>query len=479
MHILILFFFTSLFAGEAPLEVIQAQKTIQQQPVTNKELAAAYLTLAQHTSEENHLKKIEYLSKALLFQHQKSTVNALSAAISKGSDPHLESVMGDIKQEASYLKGLISSDKQVRINRLYREQLIYEFGRASSNDPLMAPCIPSMLMVKKERLGLMLPSEEEPVHIHVALEFDNNYAPHAAVVMAMALYHAKQNTRYHFHIVEHPDFPLHSDYQQKIEELKYIMPFDIEYKKFPLELYSKEAWESIRGRSRAGDFGDFVFLKLFLADLFPDLDRILHIDADCLIHEDLQELWDFKFGGTLLAGRTLNEDKENMTYFVDFEEYILKEKIHDQLPPMPLGGLMLFNSKKLRELKVSSVYNELLPRYKGLDKYWCEEAFLGSALYHVTGRTDTIGRVADKYLQLSHRTPESREGIFLFLGRKPWDPEFSKLKKPFMVEYWGWRHAIDIYTSYPTFDLFLDYDPYLPFIPQYDFPFFLHEVSNR
>jgi lipopolysaccharide biosynthesis glycosyltransferase len=38
-------------------------------------------------------------------------------------------------------------------------------------------------------------------------------------------------------------------------------------------------------------FGPVSWLRLFLSELLPDLDRVIHIDADVLVRADLAELW--------------------------------------------------------------------------------------------------------------------------------------------------------------------------------------------
>jgi lipopolysaccharide biosynthesis glycosyltransferase len=51
----------------------------------------------------------------------------------------------------------------------------------------------------------------------------------------------------------------------------------------------------------AGYFSAAVWLRIFLPQLLPHLDKVLYLDSDLIVADDLKPLWDTELGGGLLA----------------------------------------------------------------------------------------------------------------------------------------------------------------------------------
>ena len=125
----------------------------------------------------------------------------------------------------------------------------------------------------------------------VVLSADNNYAQHMAVTIASLLYNLSGQCSVHFYIL---DGGLSEGNKQKIENLKVIKHFTIEYIKINIdELGVYEC--NLPHLSVASYF------RLKLPSILPNLDKVLYLDSDIVVNGDISPIFSINLNGFLLA----------------------------------------------------------------------------------------------------------------------------------------------------------------------------------
>ena len=114
--------------------------------------------------------------------------------------------------------------------------------------------------------------------------------------------------------------------------------FLIEDDQFPYKLpsevecinVSNQKWFAPDGPNFTSKWSYMILLRAALTQLFPDLDRILSLDCDTLIQDNISELWELPLDNYYFAGvREPKKSKENFVYIN--------------------AGTIMFNLKKIRE----------------------------------------------------------------------------------------------------------------------------------
>jgi lipopolysaccharide biosynthesis glycosyltransferase len=92
-----------------------------------------------------------------------------------------------------------------------------------------------------------------------------------------------------------------------------------------------------------------IFYRLFAHRVFPDIDRILYLDSDTLIYDDLTEMYNMDIGDNVLAGAidcalTDNLNDRMGQYVRKFKEKYVKSNFYIN------SGVLLINLQKRCEL---------------------------------------------------------------------------------------------------------------------------------
>lgn len=128
--------------------------------------------------------------------------------------------------------------------------------------------------------------------MQIAMATDDNYAPHAAVVVRSLL-----TQHSHRHIVF--NFLQGSGSTSSLTILQgMIEEAGAEYRNIQIPAQ----WE--QRLDAQNNFGLHAWLRILLPELLPSCDRILYLDSDLVINDRLDELWATDLGGMLLAAVT-------------------------------------------------------------------------------------------------------------------------------------------------------------------------------
>ena len=158
-------------------------------------------------------------------------------------------------------------------------------------------------------------------NIHIAMSFDNNYYLLSSITISSLLKNAAKSTYIHIHIIAVQNFLYET------------------MKKIKFEIY-----------------GVGEFARMMAPELIKDTDRILVFDSgDLFIEKDIYELYNYPLDDKLIKG-VIDPYTECFPQYYSFR----KENYLN-------GGLILFNSKKWREMgiyqDIVNFYNSF--KYKG------------------------------------------------------------------------------------------------------------------
>lgn len=166
--------------------------------------------------------------------------------------------------------------------------------------------------------------------INICLSSDDNYSKYAGVVICSILLKAKSSDVLNFYIL---DGDISSENKDKIESLKQIRNFNLTFVKIDENLF--ETYKKIKTHSYISLSG---FYRLKLASLLPDIDKILYLDCDIIVNDDIEKLY--------------NTDITNY-YAAGVMDTAMKSK--GWVPPLENGnlyfnsGVLLFNLAEIRK----------------------------------------------------------------------------------------------------------------------------------
>ena len=129
---------------------------------------------------------------------------------------------------------------------------------------------------------------ERPVHlVYMA---DSNYLPYMMVSLDSAIKNKHPRTLYHVHVIA-------KDFSSKDKALLKRMATP----KVKIRIYETE--EQGLDLSHLGRFASFsiALQKLFIADYLKEINKVLYLDADTLVLEDLSDVYKTKLNDNYVA----------------------------------------------------------------------------------------------------------------------------------------------------------------------------------
>jgi lipopolysaccharide biosynthesis glycosyltransferase len=127
--------------------------------------------------------------------------------------------------------------------------------------------------------------------IHIACSADNNYAPYAGVLMTSVGENVKSN-RVCFHVMT-DGFSNENLIKLKRIAIRYEIELDIQV----VEMKLLSSLPLTKGMH----FNAMVWCRIVLPTLFPNLDKVIYLDSDLCVLEDLKDLWNTNIDNIALA----------------------------------------------------------------------------------------------------------------------------------------------------------------------------------
>lgn len=263
------------------------------------------------------------------------------------------------------------------------------------------------------------------MQINIGCCIDDSYAQHLGVMMTSVLSFAREEDSYKFFLVT--DF-LSDENKAKIEELKKIKDFELEY------IYVNEKdFENVNtGHLKISQFYRFLLFKL------ESVDKLLYLDADMVCRHDVSELYATDIEGYSVAGAEdiMAQHMKNTYGLSETTTYIN-------------SGVMLLNLKETRNIELSEVLKDLPPIFvpgtygdQDVINYILQDKVLPVDLrWNYCYPFATTYKDVDYYVSLSKnpyivhwitdvkpwkpdiRIPHMKEEYFKYLKKSPWYSE--------------------------------------------------------
>ena len=189
--------------------------------------------------------------------------------------------------------------------------------------------------------------------IPIAFGVDNNYIYPLIVLLTSILCNSSPRTFYIFHFMVPPNFS--NENKEKIFGLSKKYPQKFEYIFHNME-------NKYLGWTVFGCYSQAVYYRLSLSDILKDLDKIIYLDCDTIVHKDLTELYNINMGDYCYMGFPGHE--------IGYVEINGTRNFIN-------SGVMLINLKKLREENAPKLYEDYYRKYgtKKVDEYLINVVF--------------------------------------------------------------------------------------------------------
>ena len=206
--------------------------------------------------------------------------------------------------------------------------------------------------------------------MNICLISDNNFVNYLATLIVSILKNSNDEDQFHFHIIE---VDITDENKSKIMQLKEIKNCEISfYKSTNIEKY-KNISDTIKSKHTWHSWHYSVFFKLDIPFLFKNLDKILLIDADSIILDNIHDEYNFDISNLYCMPQIFVAKLPE-----DLKKWLNSIGIKDPNKEYLTSGVLLFNLKKIREEigldNIEKIIDECVDKYS--DVIYTEEHIL-------------------------------------------------------------------------------------------------------
>lgn len=182
--------------------------------------------------------------------------------------------------------------------------------------------------------------------LHIVYATDDNYAQHVAVSIKSICNSTKDISNFDFYILGNNLSP------SIVDKLRIMLTTScLSYNLIDISNYFNNLPEGIS----VANLSISTYSRLFLADILPhEVERVLYLDCDTLIMQDISALCDFPMGNNLIGGveDTMYSEMKTQIGLDTNDSYIN-------------AGVLLINLKGWRENKITPVFLDFISKYNG------------------------------------------------------------------------------------------------------------------
>ena len=140
---------------------------------------------------------------------------------------------------------------------------------------------------------------------------------------------------------------------------QYIKKFqDLELKYLNCKIIIVDIDEDIYKKAYTGRYPKSAYYRLLIADIITDFDRIIYLDGDTIIFNDLTEIINLDMKNNIALGWVDNGFAKAKEFNITIKAYIT-------------SGVILFNTKKMREENITDKFFNFMNAYS--DKLYQED----------------------------------------------------------------------------------------------------------
>jgi len=181
---------------------------------------------------------------------------------------------------------------------------------------------------------------------------NDQYAPALAVAIASLIDHADSSKSYEL-IVLYQELS-----QANQDQLATLATDNVTVRFIALDERFGDRFDNDQNKLRADYVTLTIYYRLFIADLFPEYDKAIYVDADILVRDDIAKLYDIDLMGKMMAAandRFIATDPTLSAY---------SEKVLGVNPMLYVNsGVLLMDLKQFRDTKFTDKFLDLLTTY--------------------------------------------------------------------------------------------------------------------
>lgn len=182
--------------------------------------------------------------------------------------------------------------------------------------------------------------------VPIFFAIDNNYAPFLTIVLESILVNSSKDYMYEIYILNND---IDDEYKCEINKYNNI---NIKITFYSITKKINEMKLDLKTRDY---YSSAIYYRLFIAELFPNLDKALYLDADIVVLDDISSLYKVDLGDNYLGA--VRDDVINSCQ--EFKDYAFKAL---GISPKNYfnSGILVMNLKKFRDDKILNKFLDAL-----------------------------------------------------------------------------------------------------------------------
>ena len=246
------------------------------------------------------------------------------------------------------------------------------------------------------------------VTIPIFYAIDDGYSKFVAVSIKSLIMNANNNYNYDINVI------YENLSEENAKKLKSLETDNVKIILTEMNQNLSMITDKLGNRLREYTFTLTIFFRLFIPVMFPKYDKCIYIDADTVIPGDISRLYNEDLGNNYLGCIVDKSTIDNEILASYFEEVvgIPRDKYIN-------SGVLLMNSKKLRELKIDEKFLDLYTKY-GFDVIAPDQDYINSMCY---GHIKYLSDIYDAMPNPNNKEVENPVIIHYNLFLKPWQYE--------------------------------------------------------
>ena len=246
------------------------------------------------------------------------------------------------------------------------------------------------------------------VTIPIFYAIDDSYAKFVAVSIKSLIMNANNNYNYDINVI------YENLSEENAKKLKSLETDNVKIILTEMNQNLSMITDKLGNRLREYTFTLTIFFRLFIPVMFPNYDKCIYIDADTVIPGDISRLYNEDLEDNYLGCIVDKSTIDNEILASYFEEVvgIPRDKYIN-------SGVLLMNSKKLRELKIDEKFLDLYTKY-GFDVIAPDQDYINSMCY---GHIKYLSDIYDAMPNPNNKEVEKPVIIHYNLFLKPWQYE--------------------------------------------------------
>lgn len=243
------------------------------------------------------------------------------------------------------------------------------------------------------------------VTIPIFYAIDDSYAKFVAVSIKSLIMNANNNYNYDINVI------YENLSEENAEKLKSLETDNVKIILTEMNQNLSMITDKLGNRLREYTFTLTIFFRLFIPVMFPKYHKCIYIDADTVIPGDISRLYNEDLEDNYLGCIVDKSTIDNEILASYFEEVvgIPRDKYIN-------SGVLLMNSKKLRELKIDEKFLDLYIKY-GFDVIAPDQDYINSMCY---GHIKYLSDIYDAMPNPNNKEVENPVIIHYNLFLKPW-----------------------------------------------------------